>query len=258
MDIRRKFGNVIRDMRTNRGWSQEMLAGRAHLHRTYVTDVERGERNLTLENISKLATGFGMPISHLFPLVVFGGQSKAGVGPIENDHSEILLAEDNSSDVELTLAAFSDAKLTNTVHVVRDGEAALDFVFCRKQYRHRISKGPPGTLLLDLDLPKVHGLDVLRKIKTDTTLCRIKVVVVTVSQSHRDLEDALRLGAASYIVKPVSFGSFSQAMSRLGFWWTLGIGSMPVTTPSAVIAHGAPQRRGGVQQNRLGDASPPG
>lgn len=220
MDVKKEFGNIVKDKRTRLGLSQSALAKRADLHRTYVTDIERGKRNLTLENISKLAGAFGLPISQLFPGAMT--ESPEAGHPARMDHLvDILMVEDNPHDIELALEAFKMARMTNRVQVVRDGEAALDYIFCRGHYRQYPPENLPGAVLLDLNLPKVHGLDVLRFLKADERTRNIKVVVLSTSRRDTEIIEAMRLGAVDYIVKPVNFHNFSQITPNLNFSWTL-------------------------------------
>ena len=132
---------------------------------------------------------------------------------------EILLVEDHPDDVELTLQAFRKNNLANRVHVARDGEEALDFLYCRGQYKERWSDRPPRLVLLDLKLPKVDGLEVLRILKADAVLRMIPVVVMTSSSEQRDVVEGYRLGVNSYIQKPVSFERFQEIVAQLGFYW---------------------------------------
>ena len=134
---------------------------------------------------------------------------------------DILLVEDNPRDVELTLRAFRKRNLANPVHVVEDGTGALDFVFCRGVYTGRDASRPPKVILLDLKLPKVSGLDVLKAIKSEEHTRSIPVVVVTSSREDPDIKAAYALGANSYVVKPVDFESFNDAMINLGLYWLL-------------------------------------
>ena len=134
---------------------------------------------------------------------------------------DILLVEDNPQDVELTLRAIKKRHIANPLHVVGDGAAALDFVFCRGEYAHRDFAQPPKVILLDLKLPKVSGLEVLKAIKSDERTRLIPVVVVTSSQEDPDIKTAYDLGANSYVVKPVGFDAFIDSMSSLGFYWLM-------------------------------------
>ena len=134
---------------------------------------------------------------------------------------EILLVEDNPHDIGLTLHAFRKHNLTNRIHVVRDGAEALDYVFCSGAYASRKKDDGPKVILLDLKLPKVDGLEVLRRIKADPTTSMIPVVVMTSSREERDLIESYRLGVNSYIVKPVNFENFSAAVAEIGHYWLL-------------------------------------
>jgi CheY-like chemotaxis protein len=134
---------------------------------------------------------------------------------------EILLVEDNPNDVELTLRALKKNNLTNKVHVVKDGAEALEYVFANGAYAHRKIEHHPRVILLDLKLPKVDGLEVLRQIKSDERTKMIPVVVLTSSKEERDLVESYKLGANSYIAKPVDFDSFVKAVAELGLYWLL-------------------------------------
>lgn len=132
---------------------------------------------------------------------------------------EVLLAEDNPSDVELTLRAFKKNNLTNKIHVVTDGAQALDFVFCTGPYAGRDIKSPPKVILLDLKLPKIGGKEVLKRIKSDARTRTIPVVILTSSQEEVDVFESYDSGANSYIVKPVDFEKFVKKIAELGLYW---------------------------------------
>lgn len=134
---------------------------------------------------------------------------------------EILIVEDNPHDAELTLRALRKNKLTNSVLVARDGAEALDFFFCRGKFEKRSFTNPPKVVLLDLKLPKVSGLEVLRIVKADKRTVHIPIVVVTSSNEEPDIREAYALGVNSYVVKPVDFDQFINAMSSLGLYWIL-------------------------------------
>ena len=134
---------------------------------------------------------------------------------------EILLVEDSPSDVELTLHAFNKHNLTNQIHVVRDGAEALDFLFCTGPYASRDANARPKVILLDLKLPKVDGLEVLRRVKADNRTRSIPVVVLTSSGEERDLVESYALGVNSYIRKPVDFEQFTEAVRLVGLYWLL-------------------------------------
>lgn len=134
---------------------------------------------------------------------------------------EILLVEDNPNDVKLTLHAFKKHGLSNQIIVVRDGEEALEFVFCTGAYSQRRIENGPKVILLDLKLPKIDGLEVLRRIKSDPRTKVLPVVVLTTSREERDIVESYNLGVNSYIVKPVDFEQFVEAVRTLGMYWLL-------------------------------------
>lgn len=134
---------------------------------------------------------------------------------------EILLVEDNSSDVELTLHALKRYNLANRMHVVRNGVEALEFIFGTGAYAQRSILPGPKVILLDLKLPLVDGLEVLQHIKDDPRTRMIPVVVLTSSREERDIVESYRLGANSYITKPVDFEQFTEAVRTLGMYWVL-------------------------------------
>jgi len=132
---------------------------------------------------------------------------------------EILLVEDDPADVELTLHALRHNNLANRIEVARDGEEALEFIFCRDRYHDRSFLQPPKLILLDLKLPKVDGLAVLRQVKGDPHTRSIPVVVLTSSQEERDVVSSYHLGVNSYIQKPVDFDQFRNVVKQLGLYW---------------------------------------
>ncbi len=139
----------------------------------------------------------------------------------ESNVVEILLVEDNPQDVELTLRALRKANLANHIHVARDGAEALEFIFCVGAYTHRKIEHGPKVILLDLKLPKVDGLDVLKRVKTDPRTQGIPVVMLTSSKEQNDLVESYKLGVNSYIVKPVNFEQFAEAVQKVGMYWLL-------------------------------------
>jgi two-component system, response regulator len=134
---------------------------------------------------------------------------------------EILLVEDNPNDEELTLHALEKYHLTNHIHVVRDGAEALEFIFCNGKYKQRDKNLFPKVILLDLKLPKVDGLEVLRKVKNDPISKDIPVVVLTSSNQESDIVESYKLGVNSYIVKPVDFKQFTESIRQIGMYWLL-------------------------------------
>ena len=212
-DLKVRLGIAIKTERSVLGISQEELAERAGLHRTYVSHIEHGLRNLSIESIEKLAQALKVSVSALFERMSNGRKSSTSV--------EILLVEDNPRDVELTMRAFEKARLTNPIHVAEDGIEALDFLFAAGRHAGRKHAPLPEVILLDLNLPKKNGLEVLRQIKADQRTQNILVVILTVSKRGRDINECRRLGAETYIVKPVDFQSFSEVTTQLNLAWAL-------------------------------------
>jgi CheY-like chemotaxis protein len=137
-----------------------------------------------------------------------------------NGLGRILLVEDDPKDIELTLEALGEYNLANEVEVVRDGEQALDFLYCQGNYGTR-AKENPAVLLLDLKLPKVNGLEVLKQIRSDAKLKLIPVVVLTSSHEEKDMLGSYELGVNAYVVKPVDFHEFVNAIKELGIFWAI-------------------------------------
>jgi two-component system, response regulator len=134
---------------------------------------------------------------------------------------EILLVEDNPEDLELTLRALRKANVSNRIQIARDGAEALDFLFCEGAHASRKIEDTPKVILLDLKLPKVDGLEVLKRAKSDPRTRTIPVVVLTSSKEQNDVVRSYHLGVNSYIVKPVNFEGFAAAVQQLGMYWLL-------------------------------------
>jgi CheY-like chemotaxis protein len=132
----------------------------------------------------------------------------------------ILLADDNAKDVELTLEAMSDSNLANRIVVVKDGVEAMEYLQCEAKYKQR-KPGNPAVILLDIKMPRMDGIEVLRKIRSDEKLKMIPVVVLTSSREERDLFETYRLGVNAYVVKPVVFKDFIEKIKLLGVFWAL-------------------------------------
>ena len=141
---------------------------------------------------------------------------------------DILLVEDNQDDMDLALHALKQGKLANNIVVARDGEEALDFLFCRGAFAQRSFEHPPKLVLLDLKLPKVDGMEVLKQIKGDPRTKTIPIVIMTSSKEERDLVAGYNLGANSYIQKPVDFDQFRETVKSIGLYWLVINQPVPV------------------------------
>jgi two-component system response regulator len=139
----------------------------------------------------------------------------------DNNIVEVLLVEDNPQDAELTIRALRRHNLANRLFHVEDGAEAMDFLFARGKYEERPTDVSPKVVLLDLKLPKVSGLEILGSMKSDPRLHTIPVVIVTSSAEDPDIKAAYDLGANGYVVKPVQFDSFMEAMSKVGIYWLM-------------------------------------
>jgi len=139
----------------------------------------------------------------------------------ETNEVEILLVEDNQDDLDMTLRALRKANLANRIQIVRDGAEAVDFIFCRGAHAHRKVEHGPKLVLLDLKLPKIDGMEVLKRMKGDSRTQIIPVVVLTSSKEQRDVIESYKLGVNSYIVKPVNFEGFTAAVQEMGMYWLL-------------------------------------
>ena len=139
----------------------------------------------------------------------------------ETHEVEILLVEDNQDDLDMTLRALRKANLTNHIQAVRDGAEAVDFIFCQGTFAGRKFESPPKVILLDLKLPKIDGMDVLKRIKSDPRTKMIPVVVLTSSKEQKDVIESYNLGVNSYMVKPVNFEGFAATVKDLGMYWLL-------------------------------------
>lgn len=137
------------------------------------------------------------------------------------DEMEILLAEDNPRDAEMTMRALRKINFANRVHWVHDGEEAMEFLLGTGKYEERAQGGKPRLILLDIKMPKVDGIEVLRRVKSSEALRTIPVVVMTSSAEERDIVEAYNLGVNSYIVKPVQFPDFMETVANIGLYWIL-------------------------------------
>jgi len=219
-EVKTQFGLTVKSWRNRRGISQEELAERAGLHRTYVSDVERGSRNVSLASIDRLADALEISVSQLF--VEMSGADELPVQglPLSDQLVDILFVEDRVEDAELAVHALQSAHIANRIHWVRDGESALEFLFGDgARVGRRIVR--PHLILLDLGLPRLSGQEVLQRVKSDPRTRGIPVVVLTASSRDRDVIASRQLGADAYVVKPVDFRNLSEVTPRLKLYWGL-------------------------------------
>ncbi len=135
--------------------------------------------------------------------------------------TEILYIEDNPNDIRLTLRALKKRNLANSILTITDGEEALDYIFCTGTYSERDKTQNPKLIILDLKLPKVNGIEILKRIKAEERTKNIPVVILTSSREESDMIESYQYGVNSYVVKPINFDSFSEAVSALGLYWLL-------------------------------------
>ncbi len=157
---------------------------------------------------------------------------------MNTEELDILLVEDNQDDVDLALHALQKGKLANNICVARDGEEALDFLFCRGTFANRSFDRPPRLVLLDLKLPKVDGMEVLKQVKRDPRTKTIPVVIMTSSKEERDLLAGYNLGANSYIQKPVDFDQFRETVKSVGLYWLVINQPVPINGVPGVATRG--------------------
>lgn len=219
-DARAVFAVAVRARRRQLGLTQQELAGRAGLHRTYITDIERAARNLSLLSIERLAEALQVPITRLFASSESASPDGSGSSGGDAD-VDILLAGHDPGEVERTRQAFQAARMQNRVHSVPDGAAAMDFLFQQDACARSWTSRRALVVLLDLSLPKLGGLAVLRLIRGDARTRTLPVVMLTTADQGRDLAECRRLGCAHHLIKPVSFENFSRITAGLHLGWTL-------------------------------------
>lgn len=216
--IEKRLGMSVKNWRSRLELPQDELARRSGFNRSYISDVERGSRNVSLKGIEKLAGALGISVATLFAEM----DSKSAAAPLRTDEMvDILLVEDDENDMLLTMQALKKANLTNRIFVVRDGAAALDFLFCTGEFAYRRIHDQPQVILLDLNIPKIDGLEVLRRVKADARTRSIPVVVLTATKEDAAIVTCKRLGAETFIAKPVNFQNFSAMTLQLSLQWAL-------------------------------------
>lgn len=226
-DVKQCFGAAVKYWRHQLGISQEALAERANMHRTYICDVERGSRNVSLETIERLARALEISPFTLFLNFRRISSDKHAAQPAPmGELLDILFVAD---DVALTLQSLRRANMANRIEQIRDGATALDFLFCTGTFSNRPADNLPQLILLDLNVPKTTGIEVLRRIKANSRTRSIPVVVLTASSRSPDAVESLRLGAGAHIVKPMDFQNLSEAVAKLNLRWAVLKSNGPAT-----------------------------
>jgi two-component system response regulator len=218
------FGSFVREERKKLGLSQEELADRSGLHRTYITDVERGVRNMTFESALKLTRALDLAIDQMFAEFRRGNnghtsarlRTDVGSGP-----ADLLLVEDDPRDAELTVAGLQRHALVNRITTAGSGHEALKVLRIDGENSTESSALLPHVVLLDLRLPDLDGIEVLRRIRAHARTTSVPVVILTASRSDVDQRECLRLGVSGYLTKPVDWVEFSLMMPTFGFRWML-------------------------------------
>jgi two-component system, response regulator len=221
-DVKQEFGSSVKSWRGRRAISQEELAARAGLHRTYISDVERGVRNVSLESIEKLARALEVPVATLISNATRATGEPGSRHCVDvSELVDILLVEDDPNDEAMALQALKRLAITNRIHVAHDGVEALDYLLGTGADARRPDQDRPQVILLDLYLPKISGIEVLQRIKADPRTRSIPVVVLTGSNYERDIALSRELGSEAYIVKPVDILNLTGVTSRLSLHWAL-------------------------------------
>jgi CheY-like chemotaxis protein len=203
------------------GITQEELAWRANMHRTYIADIERGARNVTLRSVTNLAKALEVTVGNLFTYAT-APATLGRVGPeAAVPTQDILLVEDSTTDAALTQRAFKRARVTNAVRVVHDAEAGLDYLLGTGRYANR-KPARPQLIVLDLNLPRMSGVEFLRRIKGNSAVRDIPVIILTVSKNDRMIVECSRLGAENYIIKPFAIEGLIGVIPKLNLHLTLG------------------------------------
>ncbi len=163
----------------------------------------------------------------------------------------ILLVEDNPDHIELTLRVLKENRLLNEIHVVRDGQEALNYMYHKGEYKNKSTAPRPGLILLDIKLPKVSGFEVLKRLKGDPEFKSIPIIMLTTSSQNEEIVRGYEEGANSYVVKPVEFGEFVRRIKELQLYWVL-TNTLPKTSSSKPLENPIPQAPGGVKRRKVG------
>ncbi|MFO1475025.1 MAG: helix-turn-helix domain-containing protein [Verrucomicrobiota bacterium] len=214
-DLQTRFGSAVRARRKRLGISQEELAERAGLHRTYVADVERGARNLSLGSIRRLASALQVSIASLFT------QAEARGELAGSDAGEVLLVHSDPGVAEATVRTFAATRLVNRLHEARSGEEALQMLLGEPAGATAPLRDRLQLILLDLELQGMNALELLRRLKADRLVRNIPVVALAGADRAPDTAESLRLGAESAIPKPIDFNRLAGLIPKLSFGWAI-------------------------------------
>lgn len=229
-DLQKKLGMVVRSCRHQLGITQDELAWRSNMHRTYIADIERGARNLSLRSVESLADALQVTVGDLltYATAQSGTAMRLCAEAAPAELREILVVEDNSADAALIMRKFKRARFSNPLKVTRDAEEALNYLLRQGRYKKgKIRR--PQLILLDLNLPGMSGLEFLRKVKSDKRLKDIPVIILTVSKNDRLVSECAELGAANYIVKPLDIEDLVGVTPKLNLHLALA----PPTGPKS-------------------------
>lgn len=220
-EIRTLFATSLRKWRTRRGFSQEVLAERANLHRTYISDVERGARNLSLESIDKLARALEISVSTLFTPQETAAPGTAAPVATAPELVEIILVEATAADAELALNLCKKAQIANPIRVIRDVNEATEFFFGKGVGGNSGSDGRQQIILLDLNLPKVAGMELLRRLKADPKTRQSPLVIVAGSERDMEIAECRRLGVQAFLIKPLTLQGLTMVAPEIRHSWAL-------------------------------------
>ncbi len=216
--LEKQLGLLVKARRQRLSLGQLELARRAGFHRSYVSDIERGARNISLQSLGKLAAALELPLSGLFSELEHTPPS----APLQADELvDVLVAQAGDEDVRLVIQCLKNAHLSNRLFLVRDGAAVLDFVFCAGPFAHRRPNDPPRVIVLDLDLPRIGGLELLRRLKHEPRTRSIPLIVLTSGKNEDQLGACKRLGADAFIVKPADLHKPGIHALQLSLQWAL-------------------------------------
>lgn len=240
MKLRKFVGAAVRDMRLGQDLTQEELANRSGLHRTYITDVERGNRNISIESIEKIAGALRTPLSALFARSeeLQGDDGGRSVRLMHHrsdrvDASvEILIAEEDRSFIDMTVHTFKNANVRNTVHTVHDGGEVLSFVHATGPYEKRASFPPPSLIIMDQHIPRGGALEVLERLRAHPSSREIPVIILTSSQSEANSLRKSGFAFVECVTKPVSVTDIGRVASAFGMQLMLVNGSTSIAVSS--------------------------